>query len=61
MDSTISLAPTPHQKMMAAATVVLTRVLGDRVYGGTVPQRVKAQRRAAGKVAKRSRKINRGR
>lgn len=31
-----------------------------RMYEGTVPAKVKARRRAAGKVAKRSRKLNRG-
>lgn len=31
------------------------------IYGGTVPGHVKAQRRAANKVARQSRRINRGR
>lgn len=33
--------------------------LGHPIYSGTVPDHVKARRRAKNKVAKRSRKINR--
>ncbi|HUX70851.1 MAG TPA: hypothetical protein VMV41_10105 [Cellulomonadaceae bacterium] len=46
---------TPFQKRILFA-------LQDRpLYGGTVPAHVIAKRRAAGKVAKASRKQNRGR
>lgn len=34
---------------------------GRHIYGGTVPKHVVARRRAAAKVARRSRRVNRGR
>lgn len=46
-------------------SLVILRALNlkrlDNVYMGTVPKSVKVSRRAAGKVAKASRKANRGR
>jgi hypothetical protein len=33
---------------------------GRHIYGGTVPAHVKASRRAANKVARQSRRVNRG-
>jgi hypothetical protein len=39
---------------------VAMSVLGKAVYHGTVPADVKARRRAANKVARQSRRVNRG-
>jgi hypothetical protein len=39
--------------------LVAFRELGYRMYEGTVPEHVKARRRAANKVARKSRRVNR--
>lgn len=39
--------------------LVAFRKLGYRMYEGTVPGHVKARRRAANKVARKSRRVNR--
>ncbi len=46
--------PTSHQ------LAILKALQGKHVYMGTVSAKVKKQRRARGKVAKASRRINRG-
>ena len=48
------------RKMFVAYGMAFER-LAYPVYQGTVPHHVKAKRRAKDKVAKRSRKLNRGR
>ncbi|MFE5309750.1 hypothetical protein [Isoptericola sp. NPDC056605] len=49
---------TPYQQAILAG---LSRKSSREIYQGTVPAHVKAQRRAANKVARRSRQQNRGR
>lgn len=44
-----------HMQMLGAFAL-----LGYRVYGGTVPKATVAKRRAKNKVARRSRRVNRG-
>jgi hypothetical protein len=39
--------------------LAILNLTGYRMYQGTVPAKVKARRRAASKVAKQSRKVNR--
>lgn len=48
--------PSQSSKKMLA----VLNLTGYRMYEGTVPAKVKARRRAANKVAKASRKANRG-
>ena len=42
------------------ALMILGALQKKPMYAGTVPTHVKAHRRAAGRVAKQSRKVNRG-
>ena len=51
---------TPTQKLQRAILIQLNQT-GKHIYGGTVPAKVVAQRRAANKRAKASRRANRGR
>jgi hypothetical protein len=48
----------PYQKTILAALSGKSR---HEIYQGTVPAHVKARRRAANRVARRSRAVNRGR
>jgi hypothetical protein len=48
--------PTPKQEESATWAITMARL---QTYAGTVPQHVIARRRAANKVARRSRRINR--
>jgi hypothetical protein len=50
------IAPNPY----ALGILFAMNRLGKPMYEGTVPAHVKARRRAANKVARRSRRINRG-
>lgn len=43
------------------ARAILMALQGKHVYQGTVPNHVKSRRRAASKVARASRRVNRGR
>lgn len=52
------LTPTPAQDLNARFLLALDRLAGQ-VYQGTVPAKVKAKRRAANRVARRSRRVNR--
>ena len=54
---------TPEERQRAADRFVLLSVMERRgpVYSGSVPTHVKAKRRAANKVARASRRVNRGR
>ena len=45
---------------MSIAELVLAAMQRKHVYAGTVPEHVKARRRAANKRARASRRINRG-
>lgn len=45
---------------MSIAQIVLGALQGKHIYAGTVPDHVKARRRAANKRARASRRINRG-
>lgn len=59
----ISLRPTPKQEENADFALALTRMYalrGGHVYEGTVRAKVKARRRAANRVAGRSRRVNQG-
>ena len=58
IDRLDALETTPEQGRSARFLVALTR-LGKHTYGGTVPAKEKARRRAKNRVAKRSRKANR--
>ena len=51
---------TGTQKLQRAILIQLNQT-GKHIYGGTVPAKVVAQRRAANKRAKASRRANRGR
>lgn len=71
MSSTFALSPEVAEKMrgMARASMeadrqfkaLLTLQRASSIYAGTVPAAVVARRRAANKVARRSRRVNRGR
>ena len=50
----------PFTRRMFVSFGLAFERLGYNVYEGTVPAHIKARRRAKGKVAKRSRKLNRG-
>lgn len=52
--------PSQSSSQMLFVLNQLVRQGKYRIYEGTVPAKVKARRRAAGKVAKASRKVNRG-
>lgn len=52
--------PTPKQRENISMAVALKHCLAH-VYEGTVTAATKARRRAASKVARRSRRLNRGR
>lgn len=49
-------SPSQSSKQMLG----ILNMLGYRMYEGTVPAKVKARRRAKNRVAKQSRKVNRG-
>lgn len=49
--------PSRYSKWLLAAL----NLSGKHIYGGTVPEKEVRRRRAAGKVARKSRRINRGR
>ena len=54
---------TPTRETVAddvAYLVALERKTGGRIYAGTVPHHVKTSRRAANRVARASRRANRG-
>lgn len=53
--------PSPESKLMLGVISLLVTQGRLRIYEGTVPAKVKAKRRAKSKVAKQSRKVNRGR
>jgi hypothetical protein len=52
--------PLGNPVVASVQMLVAFRLLNYRMYAGTVPAAVKAKRRAANKVAKQSRKVNRG-
>lgn len=52
----MTFTPNPYASLILFAMNKMRKPM----YEGTVPAHVKARRRAANKVAKRSRKVNRG-
>lgn len=57
----LSGAPRPAEPTTSTTVKMLTALSGMQVYGGTVPAKVVARRRAANKVARASRRANRTR
>lgn len=52
---------TSEDAISATQIMFALNLLGKPIYEGTVPAHVKARRRAKNKVARRSRRVNRGR
>lgn len=49
------MTPNPYQR----ALLLALNLTGRHIYGGTVPEHVKARRRKANKAARVSRRVNR--